>query len=574
MLQKLRKKFSSLFTIYFASHCFISSIIILFSILTFFKATKQSEEIIFKSAIIQSEENILTQVQLYNKGLKKLYQSHDLSLLKKALAKLEELGTDFEKMDLREINRIGRSEDFSISLLDAKSTVVIATSESMKSYLNMNISKEFSTAGPLLAALKPGKINVRYSWNRARGRLRVFLRKLTKNKRYIWIVRHDFNKESPLDRAVKYLRSVQDHNPFVEKIGVYTQNYLTNHGLKKLPLPNNLNKAVLNKVCKSTFSCELWHQIKTPKVFGKNTQFIKYVGIKHKSKLQEESFSLISANLYKVILVSLSFSFIISFLLSHLLVKAIYRIINVTNKVSGDFNLKTRVPRLWNNELNALGSSFNNLLKSLSLKEKENQELSNDILATADKERTRISSDLHDSVGQLIVAANLKVNAGDTKSAADILQLACEELRNIYHRLDPSLLKELSFQEAVEWYLLKFFPKNYSYTLDLKSAEKFSHFIKVQLYRIMQEVIANAKKHSPQGRFLKISIKENSSKIIVIAENEVFHQIHLDQAKKSGLKNIELRVKSLGGKISIENTMSSFKICIELKIFNEYYKEK
>ena len=89
-----------------------------------------------------------------------------------------------------------------------------------------------------------------------------------------------------------------------------------------------------------------------------------------------------------------------------------------------------------------------------------------------------ISRDLHDSVGQLLVAAKLKIINNKKKEAEETLALASEELRNIYDELEPRSLEIMGLGDALEWYLLKFFPDDFPYHIDVKLAEKLPTKIK------------------------------------------------------------------------------------------------
>ena len=549
-----------MFSIYFFSFWIVTSLVLCLTLFVFYRSTKISEEKVFKESVAEAKENILYHVHHYNNGLEELYKSHDTSRYYHVMNQLSHLGENLDTIDLSEIDRISKAENVSIFLVDSSTTEIIASSD--KNFIGLNLSKAFTTLGPLLGSLKPGEMNIRYSWNPSIARIRAFVRMLSENKRYIWSMKFRMMTESPLDKSIKFLRDVTKKNSLVSKIGVYSNEGLTNHGLKSLSLPKDLNIALSHKDCQEGFICEFWQEVKTPKVDGSN-QYIRYVGVEFHNKYLEGTFFDLISHLYEIIAFSIFLSLLTSFFLSTFLTQAIYRVLSATRKLESDIESPVELPKVWNNELNELSFSFMRLLRSLAEKKKKNQEMANQILNIADRERESISRDLHDSVGQLLVAANFKISAEDKKGAKEVILLASEELRNIYYKLDPRILNDAFFSYAVEWYLLKFFPKNFSYKLDLDLAENFPESVKVQLYKIIQEIIANAKKHSPQGRFLNISLKKKGNHFFLRAENEIIENNKKEKnSAGNGLGNIRLRVESLGGEISIKETQKTFEIKI------------
>ena len=565
MLSRIRKFLSSLFSIYFFSFWLVTSLVLSLTLFVFYRSTKNSEEKVFKESVSEAKENILYHVRHYNKGLEELYKSHDTSRYYRVMNQLSRLGEDFDTMDLDGIDRISKAENVSIFLVDPSTTKIIASSD--RNFLGVNLREVFTTLGPLLDSLKPGEVNIRYSWNPSIARIRAFVRMLSSNKRYIWSMKFRIMTESPLDKSIKFLRNVSKKNSLVSRIGVYSNEGLTNHGLKSLSLPRNLKLALSDKDSSEDFVCEFWQEIKTPKTDGRSNQYIRYVGIEFQNKYLEGTFSDLISHLYEIIAFSVFLSLLTSFFLSTFLTQAIYRVLSVTRELENDIESPIELPKVWNNELNELSFSFMRLLRSLAEKKKKNQEMASQIIHIADKERESISRDLHDSVGQLLVAANFKVSAEDKKGAKEVILLASEELRNIYYRLDPRVLEDTTFQNAVEWYLLKFFPKEFPYKLDLSLADHFPEFSKVQIFKITQEIIANAKKHSPKGRFLNIFLKKKGKGFFLKAENEITKSSQKEKISVgNGLENIRLRVESLGGSLSIKETHKTFEIEINFEI--------
>src|SRR5579862_5904963 len=95
----------------------------------------------------------------------------------------------------------------------------------------------------------------------------------------------------------------------------------------------------------------------------------------------------------------------------------------------------------------------------------ELRRLSTRVIAAQDEERRRIARELHDGLGQDLVAAkmileriNQQPSAAQPMGQADseacaILDHAIQQVRNISYLLHPPMLDEIGLQSALQWYL-------------------------------------------------------------------------------------------------------------------------
>ena len=73
----------------------------------------------------------------------------------------------------------------------------------------------------------------------------------------------------------------------------------------------------------------------------------------------------------------------------------------------------------------------------------------------------------------------------------------------------------MSLKDAIKWYLLKFYSKDYSYNIKVELEKEIPSDTQVQIYRITQESIVNARKHIPKSEALEIEIKSIAKRITV-----------------------------------------------------------
>ena len=143
--------------------------------------------------------------------------------------------------------------------------------------------------------------------------------------------------------------------------------------------------------------------------------------------------------------------------------------------------------------------------------EKELQLLSSHIISIQEKERRRISRELHDETGQALTAMKINIEMMEKNipgSSTDIRKRLAEtkqlvthtlqEMRSLAFDLRPSLLDHFGALAAIREY-----SKNYSERTNTNVqvrgeniVERFSPEIDILLYRCVQEALNNVTKHS------------------------------------------------------------------------------
>ena len=103
--------------------------------------------------------------------------------------------------------------------------------------------------------------------------------------------------------------------------------------------------------------------------------------------------------------------------------------------------------------------------QQLEVLNSELRRLSTSLIATQDEERRRIARELHDGLGQDLVAAKMMMEGIDRQippkrrrksAAADastFIDHAAQQVRSISHLLHPPLLDEVGLRSALQWYL-------------------------------------------------------------------------------------------------------------------------
>jgi signal transduction histidine kinase/ligand-binding sensor domain-containing protein len=204
-----------------------------------------------------------------------------------------------------------------------------------------------------------------------------------------------------------------------------------------------------------------------------------------------------------------------------------------------------------------------NLIYSVIITKKQKntlQKFSKELIKSQEKERSKISKDLHDSVGQLLLFVRNKLKSSTKDdNLVNELDLALNEVRSISRQLHPYQLEKFGLTKAIEMLVEKASNNsNVFFSDELDNIDQlFSKDIELSVYRIIQESINNIIKHS-KAKSAKIAIeKQNKQVKLLIQDNgKGFNAKEILSGKKHtfGLIGIVERVKIIGGGISIESS--------------------
>ena len=145
-------------------------------------------------------------------------------------------------------------------------------------------------------------------------------------------------------------------------------------------------------------------------------------------------------------------------------------------------------------------------LAQRKLAERNAQNLSLQLMSAQDQERRKIARDLHDGLGQTLVAAKMiadtLVNRPPEKQnlmdLSALLEEAVASTRSMSHLLHPPLVDELGFTSAARTYLDGFSRRTgIMVSFDLPdSEERLPRDLELTLFRLLQESLTNIQRHS------------------------------------------------------------------------------
>jgi signal transduction histidine kinase len=210
-------------------------------------------------------------------------------------------------------------------------------------------------------------------------------------------------------------------------------------------------------------------------------------------------------------------------------------------------------------------------LRYVRITRKQQREFTQKLITSVDQERSRISRDLHDDIGQSLSVVKSKVNLY-TKGQLNSLEGIDEEIgqlidqtRNISHSLHPSYLEKIGLKRSIISLLDKI-EKNTglitSYEIH-NEIDALSITTQTQLYRITQESINNSLKHA-EAKSIRIMLsKANNEWLFTYQDNGRGFEMNEENGNGIGMQTIKERALKIGGKIQFQSQKGKgFKLSI------------
>lgn len=177
-----------------------------------------------------------------------------------------------------------------------------------------------------------------------------------------------------------------------------------------------------------------------------------------------------------------------------------------------------------------------------------------------ENERKRIARDIHDDLGQSMLALRIDLallgrdsaspdtRSGINKALAHI-DTAMGAMRMIINELRPAVL-DLGLEAALEWEAAKFYRRTgIEYQLEIQDTDlELSDEISTTMYRIVQESMTNIMRHAQATRVEIALWREKGWLYLTLSDNGVGMSEQCRRSTKSfGLIGIAERIYALGG---------------------------
>jgi signal transduction histidine kinase len=200
------------------------------------------------------------------------------------------------------------------------------------------------------------------------------------------------------------------------------------------------------------------------------------------------------------------------------------------------------------------------------------RQLSSRLLQAQDDERRRLARELHDSVGQLLAALAMNVQAVQSTplepaaaaASAENIKLVDQistEIRTMSHLLHPPLLDEVGLASALRWYIDGFAARS-KISVNLEIARDFgrlSNDMEIAIFRIVQECLTNVHRHSKSDTGVVRLVRDADRVWVEIRDAgrgippEKKLALNSSQQGGVGFRGMRERIQQLGGQLDIQS---------------------
>jgi PAS domain S-box-containing protein len=195
--------------------------------------------------------------------------------------------------------------------------------------------------------------------------------------------------------------------------------------------------------------------------------------------------------------------------------------------------------------------------------------LSNRLMTMQDDERRRIARELHDGLGQEMVALKMMLNAIAKKGPAlkdqaaeaiSVVDRSTQQVRSLSHLLHPPLLDEVGLLSALRWYLDGLTQRSgIETTLDTEPNDfpRLPLDLETAMFRIVQEALTNVFRHSGAQKAW-ITLVQRDNEIVVKVRDDgkgVVNEVAELRGGSTGvgIGGMSERAKDFGGTLKLSN---------------------
>ncbi|HEX9309573.1 MAG TPA: sensor histidine kinase [Gemmatimonadaceae bacterium] len=219
-------------------------------------------------------------------------------------------------------------------------------------------------------------------------------------------------------------------------------------------------------------------------------------------------------------------------------------------------------------ELLHLATTMNEMLDNIAAGRERMRKLGAEVVYAEERERARVARDLHDTVGQTLVAASFQIAAvaneieqGPASSrlanVRELLRTSIEEIRNVSRSLHPRVADDLGLPAALEA-LGDATQQRSLVEVDVRvdvSGVIIPPALSATLYRVAQEALRNVERHADAGH-VDVSLRGRPGLIeLEVADDGRGFDGPLEvKRRKSGLAAIQERLSLAGGELCIDST--------------------
>jgi len=240
---------------------------------------------------------------------------------------------------------------------------------------------------------------------------------------------------------------------------------------------------------------------------------------------------------------------------------------NLINIEKGSFiNIQSKGNGIFAELNHTLTNIFQRIRKQEEELQREKLRRLRSVIDGQDQERNRLSRELHDGIGQSLIAIKLQLENAETQnysmmragidSAKNMIDITIEEVRRVCNALLPAALNEFGIVSTLRALCSELGSlAGFKAVFEIEgSLDRMSKKSQIYLYRIAQEALSNIAKHARSTQVTMKLRRENNIVTLEVSDNGkgfIFDPVSF--ALRNGLQNMRERTDLLDGEFSINS---------------------
>jgi signal transduction histidine kinase len=236
----------------------------------------------------------------------------------------------------------------------------------------------------------------------------------------------------------------------------------------------------------------------------------------------------------------------------------------------GDKERARRVRERWI-ELMALVRRQKDSLGELGRRSRELSSLSAFLQTHYEREKARLARELHDQLGGILTPAKMDISWLEARIGSDdqfahrlarlsaLIDQGIDLKRRVIEELRPSLLDHLGLAAAVQWFVDETCgAAKLQSRVTVSKLERLSPDLEIALYRIVQESVLNAVRHS-KATLLELLVERTDDGVKIAVHDNGVGIPDLDRARTQshGLVGMTHRMRAINGTLDIHSEKGS-----------------
>jgi signal transduction histidine kinase len=236
----------------------------------------------------------------------------------------------------------------------------------------------------------------------------------------------------------------------------------------------------------------------------------------------------------------------------------------------GDKERARRVRERWV-ELMALVRRQKESLGELGRRSRELSSLSAFLQTHYEREKARLARELHDQLGGILTPAKMDISWLEARIGSDdqfahrlarlsaLIDQGIDLKRRVIEELRPSLLDHLGLAAAVQWFVDETCgAAKLQSRVTVSKLERLSPDLEIALYRIVQESVLNAVRHS-KATLVELLVERTGDGVKIAVHDNGVGIPDLDRARTQshGLVGMTHRMRAINGTLDIHSEKGS-----------------